>query len=260
MTLGECIHGLEIPLCDICFPRRAPEPARAPTRPTRPRPATRTTSTGTGSTRGSSTRDASPRVAFDTFRVQHVTPIENLGAILADGAIRADATPAVDLSSDTTRELRRTTELPGGGTAAARVPFYLGSDANRWLQLRAGALGPTWSDAARAVRPAELVALVAALGPLGDVVLADGDAAATSTRFAAVGEDRARAVAMLGRMSADPGRLDEGEALGPGSVPLDLVSLVVVANEPIRDRVREAIADAGLRLRVAVNPPWFAVP
>ena len=251
MTLGECIHGLEIPLCDICFPRRAPEPPRTP----------RTAARAPERRRARAERPAAPtRVDLDGQRVQHVTPIENLEGILRDGALRAGAVPAIDLSSTTTRELRATTELPGGGTAADRVPFYLGPDANRWLQLRAGALGPGWSDAARAIRPAELVALVAGIGALGDVVLADGDAAATETRFASVSLDRAAAARMLGRLSAEPGRLDDAEALGPSEVPLDAVSLVVVANEPIRERVRAAIAGSGHRIRVAVNPPWFAVP
>lgn len=251
MTLGECIHGLEIPLCDICFPRRAPEQQRpsraAPRAPERQRPRAERPATPT-------------RVDLDGQRVQHVTPLANLDAILADGALRADAVPAIDLSSPTTRELRATTELPGGGTAADRVPFYLGADADRWLQLRAGALGPGWSDAARAIRPAELIAFVAGIGALGDVVLADGDAAATETRFASVRLDRTAANRMLARLSAEPGRLDRAEALGPPQVPLAAVSLVVVANEPTRERVRAAVAEAGFRIRVAVNPPWFAVP
>lgn len=258
MANGECIHGLEVPLCDVCFPRTVPEPARPTDR--------------SASTRGSVAhpRRASPPatrpvagagwgVDLDRQRVHHVTHIENLLSILADGEIRAGATPVVDVSSPAARELRATTELPGGGRAADRVAFYLGSDAARWRELREGAAGPMWSDAARASRPADFVILVAALGVLGDVVLADGDAAATLTRFASVARDRSEASRMLRRLLTDPEALSRAEALGPADVSIDEIQLIVVANDPARERVRALLDDAGIRLRVAVNPPSFTV-
>ncbi|MBI5161096.1 MAG: DUF4433 domain-containing protein [Micrococcales bacterium] len=258
MTTGECIHGLEVPLCDVCFPRAVPEPAppaagststRSPSsRADRSAPPSRRPAGGTG-----------PAVDLDRQRVQHVTHLENLLSILADGEIRAGAMPAVDVSSATARDLRATTALPGGGSAADRVAFYLTADADRWRELRSGAAGPQWSDAARASRPADFVILVAALGVLGDVVLADGDAAATPTRFASVTHDRPTASRMLRRLVADPEALRRAEALGPPDVPIDEIQLGVVANDPVRERVRGLLDDAGIRLRVAVNPPSFAL-
>lgn len=183
--------------------------------------------------------------------------MENLLSILADGALHAHATPAVDESSSAARELRATTSVPGGGSAADRVAFYLSPHARRWRELRDGASGPMWSDAARAARPADHVVLVAPLGGLDDVVLADGDAAATPTRFTSVDEDRRAATSMLARLLADPEALAGGEALGPAEVPFSAIALVVVANAPIRQRVRDLLDDAGAEIRIAVNPDTF---
>ena len=102
-----------------------------------------------------------------------------------DEAIRSDATPAVDVSSATTRELRASVELATGGTVADRVPFQLSPNARRWNEVREGAAGAHWSDAARATSALDYVILVTSAGAVGaDVVLADGDASAPATRFA----------------------------------------------------------------------------
>ncbi|HEY4210826.1 MAG TPA: hypothetical protein VGM84_05080, partial [Steroidobacteraceae bacterium] len=100
-VLAECIHGFEDGLCDICFPRRAPEPARRPATTTARRPAaSRSTGSGTGTTtRTQAPRTSSrPTMLLNTQRVYHVTHLHNLEAIVIDEAIRADAAPEVDVS------------------------------------------------------------------------------------------------------------------------------------------------------------------
>lgn len=257
MTRGECIHGLEVPLCAVCFPRAAPESVRSTRTDPRqsgvrlhaPRPRSAPRAAGA----------PAPTVDLGTLRVHHVTHLENLLPIVDDGALRADATPLVDVSSAAARDLRSSIQLPSGGTVADRVAFYLGSDAARWRDLRSGAEGPMWSDAARASRSGDFVILVASLEALGDGVLADGDAAATLTRFAPISGDRRAATAMLRRLNSDPVAMASAEALGPPEVPLDALSMIIVANDPVRERVRALLSVAEVRLRVAVNPPSFSV-
>ncbi|MFW8746028.1 DarT ssDNA thymidine ADP-ribosyltransferase family protein, partial [Mesorhizobium japonicum] len=94
-------------------------------------------------------------------RIYHVTHVRNLEMIVIDGAIRADAEPEVDISSPLAREMRRSAPLPSGGTVADRVPFFLSPDAERWREVRDGAAGSHWSDAARSAAPTEFVVLVA---------------------------------------------------------------------------------------------------
>jgi hypothetical protein len=60
---------------------------------------------------------------------------------------------------------------------------------------------------------------------------------------------------MLRRLSVTG--LEAAEALSPVPVPLSSVALIGVANEPVRDRVREMLRGASATPRVAVYPPWF---
>ena len=79
------------------------------------------------------------------------------------------------------------------------------------------------------------------------------DAAAPATRFT-VG-DAAKAIAQAARM--DP-ELETVEVLAPNAVPLSAITLIAVANEPARVRVRRMFADVeGAPPRVVVHPPWF---
>jgi hypothetical protein len=130
------------------------------------------------------------------------------------------------------------------------VPFYLDPQATLWLELRDGSADPRWSAAAREASSADFVFLITTVATLGpDVVIADGDAASTYTRFAA-GDDVDR---MLERLHDTDVRPD-AEALAKGSVPWNAVQLIGVANEKVRDRVR-----AITTTKVAVYPPWFTV-
>jgi hypothetical protein len=99
---------------------------------------------------------------------------------------------------------------------------------------------------------------VKALGDLadGDIVVADGDAAGTYTRFAGGADPALR---MLARLHNSDHAL-AAEVLVKDSVPFEAVQLIGVANEPQRDRVRALLDAAGVRTKVAVYPPWFAAP
>ena len=47
------------------------------------------------------------------------------------------------------------------------------------------------------------------------------------------------------------------EALAHGSFPIDAVQLIGVANDRVRDTVKDLLADSGFTPKVAVYPPWF---
>ena len=250
MAERECIHGFEPEFCDICTPRRAPEPVR---------PVRRTAPSAERAPRAP--RPAPVRAqrlpTFDPsrHRVFHVVHRDTLAGILADGALRADATPPVDLSTPLIRELRATVPATADERVSDRVAFALSDQASWWRDLRDGALDRTrWSDAARAARHADFVVLVATLGGLGDVVVTDADAASAVARFARTPEEIARTLA---RVRAGAGAL-EGEALAAGPVPFESIVLVGVANEPARESVRELLAAHGRRdVRVALSPEWL---
>lgn len=266
--MPECIHGLEIPLCDICYPKAVPERPRT-ARVTTPR----TSSVRSRSTSGATAGTSTPRVAGASTsrksvnaaeqRVYHVTHIRNLEKIVADAALSASATPVVDVSSALTRELRLTATVPGVGSipgstvasVAEFVPFYFAPDAVLWEELRGGAVDETrWSDAARRATAYDFVFLVTTVGRLGDsVVIADGDAAGTYTRFASAdGIQR-----MVERLHDDEESRRRAEALAPGSLPFGSVQLIGVANDRVRERVRELIGGTGSAPKVVVYPPWF---
>ena len=238
--MSECIHGLEIPLCDICYPKAQPE---------KPAPVRRTASPRTSRVAGVNTSRKSIDPAQQ--RVYHVTHIRNLEEILESGEIRADATPVVDLSTDLTRELRQTAEVTPERSVAGYVPFFLAPTATVWDDLRRGAADETrWSAAARSSAPFDFVVLVSTVARLGEgVIITDGDAAGSLTRFWS-GDDVTPALTAL----HDSESLDAAEVLAPGTVLYEAVQLIGVANDRVRDRVRE-LSTGGTK--VAVYPPWF---
>ena len=238
--MPECIHGLEIPLCDACYPKAQPvKPVAARvTRPAAPR-----------AIRGSVATSSRKSIDPARQRVYHVTHIGNLEAILGSGELSARATPVVDLSTDLTRELRATAEVTGGHSVADYVSFYLAPSANVWDDLRRGANDETrWSAAARSAASADFVVLVTTVAELGsEAVVTDGDAAGSLTRFS-TGDDITRALTKL----HDSEALGVAEVLALDSVPFTSIQLIGVANDPVRDRVREMTSS-----KVAVYPPWF---
>lgn len=258
MAAEECIHGLEPGLCDICTPRVAPEPVRRTAAPRAPRASLRTPP----ASRSTATRPASaasvPAVRIDrpTQRLFHVTHLDNLPGIVAEGLVPA-AQPAVDLSSPVTRELRRSTEI-AGLSVADTVSFHLAPDATRWVELRSGATGATWSDAARQIAPTDLVVLVTTIGQAAAAsqatILTDGDAAATLTRFAATDEAQ---TTMLRRMRSEEEGLVDAEFLVPSIVPFSAIAVIGLANEPAKERLRAALPAGARTPKVSVYPPWF---
>ncbi len=298
--MAECIHGLELGLCDLCFPKARPETTAR--RPTTSRggstvrsagaargsvgaasgsvgaasgsagaagsSASRTTPRGPGQSPGASSRStvgarggaSSAISSFATIdvgaqRIYHVTHLRNLASIAAAGALTADAHPEVDVSSSLTRELRRSAELPGGLSAADSVAFYLSPDATLWRDIRSGARGAHWSDAARRSSATDFIVLVATVGALTSPVLADADAAQSLTRFAVEIADQQR---MLRRLHSDGDAVLDAEVLAPGSVLLDVITLVGVANTRARDEVKAIFASSPSTPKVAMYPPWFA--
>jgi hypothetical protein len=240
-TVAECIHGFEGGLCDICFPKAVVERPRTVRSAATPR-----RTAGVTTTRKT--------INLGDQRIYHLTHVRNLDNILETGELRADATPTINLSTDLTRELRLTAEVVPGESVGGYVPFYLSPDATLWQQLRGGASDETrWSAAARAAASGDFIFLVSTAKALGDDgALADGDAAATLTRFAS-GADTGR---MLVRLH-DEARLQDAEALAKESFAFDSVQLIGVANDPMRERVRGMLDAANFATKVAVYPPWF---
>ncbi|GAA4266406.1 DarT ssDNA thymidine ADP-ribosyltransferase family protein [Frondihabitans peucedani] len=254
--MTECIHGLDEELCDVCAPRQTIQvqdpvpPARKAT------PARRAPVRAPGAKRAPAATDPLPDIDLATMRVHHWTHLSNLEGILSAGIIRSDASPELDVSSADAREKRAAVTLPDGSTAAEHVPFALSPDAATWDEVRKGAEGDRWSAAARGTRPTDFVILVAPVSALGDsFVVADGDATAPLTRFAA---GLSEGGPLVRRASlADPELLGV-EILVPGSFDLDALTLIGVPNDRVRDQVKALVKQAGgVVPRVAIYPPWF---
>jgi len=253
----ECIHGLELERCDVCSPAVAPArpPAQRVQPPTARRPAARTPSSGTRSAPARRAPAGAP-VDVGRQRLHHVTPIANLAAILGSGALIAGAEPPVDVSSPENRAARREADA-AGSPVADFVTFSLSPDAYVWRAVRSRTPDPRL---AATVPPAAdfavLVTTVAQVGGAESLVVADGDAAAPITRFAAA----ERAAARMHSLAADPDASLRAEVLVPDRVDVAAVSVVGVAHDRARDAVRTLLKDAGITARVAVHPPWFAPP
>ncbi len=269
--MTECIHGLELSRCDLCSPKVLPKPD--PAARTVTRTVTKRTPPGSRRTAGASKRPAS--VAEQ--RIHHVTHVSNLEGILRSGGLFADGSdggtaPTLDMSSEGNRNLRRTTVVAGAATVADYVPFYLSPDARLWETIRAGATDPRLSASVGALPASEFVILVSTVGKVvgllnhtatADIVVSDRDAADPRSHFStsaqASTDDYER---MLRRLLADRDgdTALHAEFLVKGTVPLAAFSLVSVANDKARDRVRAILEPWDFKPRVAVHPPWFAAP
>lgn len=266
VVTDECIHGFPTELCDICSPRQA-EPPAVPSTPT---PRRKRITTDLRSTpapaRGSSLRSpAAPALPeardFASLRAHHATHVDNLASIVADGAILAadTATPAVDVSSAETRTARAEAWAPDGGSVSAHVAFTLSPDATRWDELRRGAEGARWSDAARRTRATEYVVLVVPASAFGaSVIVADQDAENDDVRFA-VGPEAA--TNLIRRTDFTDPEMHGLELLAGPRVPLSSVAVIGVPNDRVRQQVKTLLTEHGVTgPRVAVFPPWFVPP
>jgi hypothetical protein len=144
------------------------------------------------------------------------------------------------------------------------VPFYLSPDAHLWDTLRTGATDPRLSASAAALSASEFVILVSTVGKVAslrgadaDVVVSDRDAADPRSHFSVSTEDNER---MLRRLLADreADTALHAEFLVKETVPLAAFSLISVANDKARQRVRDILESREFQPRVAVHPPWFA--
>ena len=272
LLADECIHGFDDGLCAICFPPPEPEP----------RPVVLTTTRSGGRTTTSRGRPparvpgasrpvipaGAPQIDVKAMRIYHVTHVDNLAPILDTGALLADAagaTPVVDLAAPDAREFRRNAAIAGTDAVVADyVPFLLTTDAHVWNAVRTATPDPRLADGAERRQPAEFVILVSsvasALGDSADVpatiVVSEADAALGASLAASEWPAAQRALQRL-HLDDDGTGLDAAELLVRECLPLDRVALIAVANDPMRDRVRAALAAAGMRIRVAVYPPWF---
>jgi hypothetical protein len=275
----ECIHGLEFDRCDLCSPKVVPKSdtvAPSAARSRSPRASSARANPGSSAARPPQHRKP---IVISEQRIHHLTHIDNLAGILADG-LHADSSttwgsrPEVDISSADTREARRVAVVAGsvqGATVADYVPFFLSPNAALWEGIRARTPDPRISATARRLPAAEFVLLVSTIEQVsmsqqtsdgvsdGSIVVADGDAADPRTRFAVTSDDSERMLRRLLGMD-DSGALQRAEFLVHGSVPFELITLVGVANDKARSAVRAILGSSGHGPRLAVHPPWFALP
>jgi hypothetical protein len=198
-------------------------------------------------------------------RIYHVTHVSNLPGILASRAIEAGATPVLDLSPDEVRLERGEIPVPGGPAPSLSdyVPFFLSPDARLWQSLRAGEDHPRLSSRARATDPYDFVFLVSTVKHVvaagSQFVVADRNSEGATTRFAISREDEEH---MLHRLrSENTGeQLLEAELLVASRLPLESVTLVGVANDRVRQTVRDMLAGSDFTPKISVYPPWFQQP
>lgn len=281
MSVAECIHGMEGTQCAICFPKPDPVPP--------PRVVNRTSRTGTAA----STPRRSPRVAGGASaasraaaapkkqinvgeqRIYHLTHIDNLPQIIATGAILADtndkldARPAVDISASATREARHRATVfePEGVAVADYVPFFLSPNASVWRNIRSQIPDVRLSTNAHEASAYDFVLLISTIqhayqaqgedaADAANVIVTDGDASGTLTRF---GTSRESSERMLRGMRADEesDTILHAELLVRDRLPFDRVTLIGVANDNVRNTVKQILARATHKPKVSVYPPWF---
>lgn len=249
----ECIHGLETARCDLCSPRKAPpaqvKPPRAPAqRKAAPISTTKPAAVDTGAR-----------------RIFHVTHRRNLPGILLAGRVLSDAAgarPVVDISAADNRELRREVST-GSAPVAAFVPFFLAPDAIQWEGIRSGEADYRLADSVRSTAPSEFVMLVSSARAGGDgAVVADGDAADSTTRFSSLSEVGGRLPRRpgIGQHRDEEDALRSAEFLVPGEFPFTAITLIGVANDKVRSDVRALLVEHGFAQKVSVYPPWFQRP
>ena len=252
-TMTECIHGLDTERCDVCAPRKRSEAeiAAAAVKPVRAR-----------ATRSSRAGASAKQVAVDpgTRRIFHLTHLKNLEGILAEQKILSDAagaSPVIDISSADNRELRREVSA-GSAPVAAYVPFFLAADAVLWEGMRGGLADYRLSEDAHNIPASEFVILVGSVRAAGDdAVITDGDAADPATEFSSPDTLGGR---MPKRFFEEEDSVLSAEFLVPDSFPFSSVTLVGVANDKVRAKVKELIGAHGFTQKVSVYPPWFQRP
>lgn len=224
-------------------------------------------------------RSSNARIAADNVgeqRIYHVTHVRNLPAIIESGALLADASealatrPDIDISTTDTRTARRAALVAGDGSArvAEYVPFFLSPNAAIWDSVRSGSADPRLTLDALGSTAGDFVILVSTVTTVltgradmiaadeASVTITDGDAAGTLTRFATTPAGADRMLRLL-RANPDSEALQNAELLVAGEVPFNLITLVGVTNDKVRDLVKPLFAGSAFRPKVVVYPPWF---
>jgi hypothetical protein len=262
----ECIHGFVDGLCATCNPKPIAEVAVAA------RPATRSRVAAPPRATVRSLRAAArvpvgsvPADALLEQRIYHITHVSNLPGMRERGAIVADAQPTLDISPSELRMERGEIPIPGIAdvTLADFVPFFLSPDAALWQSLRAGLDHPRLSASARAADSLEFIFLVSTVRHIVALerpfAIADGNSESSTTRFATTRSDAERMLHGL-RSDSDGSGPKDAEILVAEGLPLESVTLIGVANDRVRERVRELLAGSDFTPKISVYPPWFQQP
>ncbi|TFB72734.1 DUF4433 domain-containing protein [Cryobacterium glaciale] len=217
-------------------------------------------------------------------RVYHLTHISNLASILRDGRLCSNAAltarPAVDISAASTRETRRDARVADADRSVAEyVPFFLSPNATVWESVRAEQADPRLALDAHGSEAFDFVMLVSTVKTINDglaalaaapadatddetprvpslVAVTNGDAAGTLTRFGATPATAERMLQTL-RAESDGAMILEAELLVPDAVPMELITLIGVCNDNVRESVRGILKSSAFKPKVAVYPPWF---
>jgi hypothetical protein len=289
----ECIHGLELGRCDLCFPQPAPvadantkvaTATRKSTRAPRAPRAMSLRSTPAGSpSHATASRRATAKPSgvivddgISEQRIYHFTHIDNLAAILSSGALLADASealstrPTVDVSTPRTRESRRATKIAGEGdlTVANYVPFFLSPNSTVWERIRSNTADARLVAGTEDSAASDFVILVStvklALDSIGEedesvlpsIAVTDGDATHVLSRFGTTREGADRLLRGL-RADKDAVMILDAEYLVRETFPLENVTLLGVANDKARAVVKKILKESDFSPKVAVYPPWF---
>jgi hypothetical protein len=206
-------------------------------------------------------------------RIYHLTHIDNLPQIIATGAILADTNdeldkrPAFDISAPATREARHRATVfePEGVAVADYVPFFLSPNASVWRNIRSQIPDVRLSTNAHEASAYDFVLLISTIqqayqaqdaADAANVIVTDGDASGTLTRF---GTSRESSERMLRGMRADEesDTILHAELLVRARLPFDSVTLIGVANDNVRNAVKQILGRAAYKPKVSVCPPWF---
>jgi hypothetical protein len=262
----ECIHGFVDGLCATCNPKPVPEVAVV----TRPSARSRVAAPPRATVRSlrAAARIPVGSVPADTLleqRIYHLTHVSNLAGVIEQGALVTGAAANLELSPADLREERAEIELPGTGELRLTdfVPFFLSPEAELWQELRAGRDHPRLSTAAQRADSFDFVFLVSTVRHVvaseSTFVLTDANAEGNATRFATTREDAERMLYRL-RAAADDTELHNAEFLVAGRLPLESISLIGVANDKVRQSVRDLLAGSDFTPKISVYPPWFQQP
>lgn len=203
-------------------------------------------------------------------RIYHITPIDNLPAILDAGALvcKRQATTQQDVSRAEIQQGRASKDVPDppGGTIHDYVPFYFGERSPMLL-----ALARHHKTAYRGTQE-EIIYLVSAVDLIEknqlEYVFSDGHTTMKITRmFNSVNDlDKVDWNVVNARQWNDvPGqhndrkRRKQAEFLVKGQVPLELLLGFAVRTEAMKQRLRALLSTypAYAEAYIAVRPEWY---